>query len=305
MKCTIVLSILVAAVAANAQTGSTTKAKVSAKKVVAQNSSSLKTQPVPATQTTTAATTTVAPAPKKWSVLLNAMVYTGENSTREYGAQAPISTDAAVGVGYKLTDKVKAELIGAFTYNYVQNGSGAPAARDTFVEVDPAVKLGYKSETRLLGSEPIAFSGRYYVPVTHSSADKNNGTLRFDIGAEWVMNPKWTLGTSLSTRGYLHTNHATKGANGELRLEPDLTATYNISDKFSAYVSEALYVRSTDYLRSGTEANIANMSFSYLGANYTLGALTINPFVEVGRNLNDGQAYSKDVAYYLNLIAVF
>lgn len=308
MKRMIMTSILVAGVAANAQTGSTTKAKVSAKKIVAQTST-LKTAPAPATQTTTAATTTVAPAASnKWSGLVNVMPYATGKDVTENGSDTPYKTDYAVGVGYKLTSKLKAELIGAMTYS----NAGGTKGKDSITDIDPAVKLGYKSDARLLGSEPIAFSGRYYVPVSTATVDRTNGTLRFDIASEWVLNPTWTFGTALSSRLYLNTNHKKLGSNSEIRLEPEVSMTYNLTDTLSFYATEALYTRSTDYLRGKTTANTANLASLYLGANYSAASailngytLILNPFVEIDTDLASGKSTGGDVTYALNMIATF
>lgn len=314
MKRTIVLSILVAAVAANAQTGSTTKAKAKktvAKKAavqtvaqapaVAQNEKSILAEPTPAQQTTSTSAAAAAPAAaKKWSAMLNMMPYATQEDVGNDGAKAAFKTDYAIGVGYKLTDKLKGEVIGAMTYNKAAEGG-----KDSITDIDPAIKLGYKSETRFLGSEPIAFSGRYYVPVSTATVNRTNGTLRFDIGSEWVVNPKWTLGTALSSRLYLNTNHKKHGGNSEIRLEPEVSATYNVTDKLGVYLTEALYSRSTDLLRGEAKLNTANLASTYLGVNYSVASLIVNPFVEVDTNLDNGKSTAADVTYALNLIATF
>lgn len=306
---------LVSTIAAQAQTTSTTAPAA------------------PATQTSTITTTDAKPAAASpYGAIVYVESSAGIQSAKDNGSATPISTFYTLGLNYK-TGKMKYELAQHAQSRTNQNnleGSEATVftkdtstttatdSRGNFVLTYPYLKGTYSSEQRLLNSEPLAFSLRYYLPISafdHDSRVKSNGAFRADINPSWVLNPKWTLDFVFSPRVNLYLEGATHGTDPRYRIVSGPSMTYNVSDVFNAYYIPYVDLRSYDVGR-GTLAVEAGKDMAHeVGLNIVVGKVTINPMIDTSNSLDGGGAgiftdgsrvFAADTTNYnLNIYASF
>ncbi len=246
------------------------------------------------------------------------------------GSEAIIDSVNGVGITYKATDKIKVEarhnfglrnvsdsqikneqLADADVMAYTDKFNSDNGSESKYKTLDPTLHLNYSSDLKLFGSNAIVLLNRYYVPVTEKSIDaKSNGNLRSETQINWELNPKVTLSTYARLQIYL--NKETADSNSQLRYMIGPVATYNFSDKINAYYLPYLdLVASTAQFRNFQKADKRNNFSQEIGANFTVGSVTINPAWSTTASRAEGsEAYTgagsdANSEYDLNVIASF
>ncbi len=274
----------------------------------AQTSSTSATTAAPTTQTSTMTTTEAKPAAASpYGAIVYVESATGIQSVKDNGNSTPISTVYTLGLNYK-TGKMKYEVAQlAYSRTNQNRLEGSEAiiftkdtstentvdSRGNFVMAQPYLRGTYSSEQRLLNSEPVAFSLRYYFPTSafdHDSRNKSNGFFRADINPSWILSPKWTFDFMFSPRMNLYLEGATRGTDPRYRLVSGPVMTYNVSDAFNAYYLPYVDVRSYDVGRGTLSADAGNAMNHEVGLNIVIGKVTINPMIDCSNSMNDGTA---------------
>jgi hypothetical protein len=152
------------------------------------------------------------------------------------------------------------------------------------------VKGNYSSDLRLPGSEPIAFSARYYLPTSQVTRDvlHRNGQLRIDVNPEWILNPQWTFDMINSPRIIYNDQASADGSDTVYRYVGGPAITYNFNDKFNAYYTPYVDIRSANVSRGTLDTAKLNEMYHETGLNIVIGPLTINPALISETTLNDG-----------------
>jgi hypothetical protein len=279
--------VLVAAMAANAQ-------------------SSTATAPAAAAQTTTATATATAPAAaKKFGaiVILNPIMNVGD--LKDNGSKATVESINSIGLTYKVNDRISTAVRHNFGYDSTK--INAEGATNTYTLLDPTVHLTYKSDLTIAGSEKLAFATRYYLPMSEAQRQVSYGTARLDVGPDWNLTPAWAVGFSTSTRinfGRTDSKDA-RGADSSLRLYTGPSVTYNVSDKFNAYYTPYLGLRSQDFQRGKATVQTGlndNMFVQEVGVNITAGPVSINPYWTSFADMRTGEGMGSDATSTYEMI---
>jgi hypothetical protein len=129
------------------------------------------------------------------------------------------------------------------------------------------------------------------------------------------MNPQWSLTGILSPRITFNQDDSSVGSDTIYRLVSAGYATYSFNDNFNLYGAATGDQRSVDISRGALGAEKGNALIPELGANLTVGKITINPSLTSEVSLADSTASigtassrifaSENTSYNLNLYATF
>jgi hypothetical protein len=314
---TILGLVLTAAITANAQT----KAKAKSQKVTARPMLIAQNTTATPTQTTTASATTAAPAAgSKVTGLLLYEAAVAKDDVQNNKGSALVDAVTSIGVGYKVSPKVKVEYRHRFQVRNRADkdliaGQGDPLNSDNGQGdaaltklADPTIHLNYSSDVKVFGSNPLSLGTRYYAPVSRSSTDaKSLGTLRANTNLEWTLNPKVSVNWVVQGRVSMTQENAKGGSDSTLRLITGPGATYNFSDKMDAYYTFYTDARSNGWSRGKLEADKGNQLYQEVGMNFTVGPVVINPIYLTSTNLNERSTFGEgqNTEYDLILSASF
>lgn len=281
----------------------------------------------PATQTSVADAAAAKPVTaSKFGVSLAYETTTQVVALKNDASKAPVDAVGAIGLKYALTDKIKTELRHNFAAPIVAENSqlaGMASKGEGYLTLDPTIHANVSTDMSVLGSKPLTIASRYYIPVTQASIDAgSNGVLRTQTSLDWDVNPKISLSAAMQARLYLISGRGTspkadaqakldaQGSDSKLRMIPQLSATYNFSDAVNAYYSPYADLIMSGHQRGNfSKADLNNELYQEIGANVTVGALTINP-AWATKATGEGSEYvgfgeDSQSEYYLNFYASF
>jgi len=256
--------------------------------------------------------------------------FASENSMPMYFAKDPVtgeSHDAPVlslwtmGLKWKATKKISAEIAQQYwSRSHLHSLAGSETAYfgngKSQNTADPYIKGGYASELRFLGSEPLAFSARYYIPVANYTREAHrNGSLRADVAPAWNINPRWTFELPISPRIVFNSPNSKFGSDAIYRLVWGAGITYNFDDKLNAYTAATADWRSVDIQRGEVRMDQLDLITPEVGMNVVVGPVTVNPSISSDVNIKDNtaKAFSEESrifsyetnSYNLNVLASF
>lgn len=311
-----VLSVSLGANAQNATETNTNASTVSASTLVA---------PVGASTTSAAAAPaleTAAQAPSVFQLKLSSENAVGMKTQRELGAGAPVTSLNALGLAYTVAPKTKIGVTQYMQYltNYDNLDAATKASQPNAFEMSYLVlNAGRTLESGLLGSSPVFIDLRYYAPTERSLKEaKKLGLVRLDVIADWTINPAWTITGYVSPRVLLNSAGNPDAAVGTdadyYRMVFAAYPTYNFNDKINVYYGYTADVRSRDAQR-GTWSVSRSIDIHEIGANFSVGKVTINPVLssELKRGADDASVLTADsrvfseetTSYNLNMYASF
>ncbi len=235
------------------------------------------------------------------------------------GRKAPVMTAWTASLKYKTTDKTSVDLqqIAYSRSNLEDGGDAAVMQGKQFNMNDLVLRGNLKSDLKLLNSNPIGFNLRYYFPTSGAAREvaKRNGLVRLDGTPAWDLTTKLSFSFYNSVRVTLNSPQSSVGSDAVYRLVTGPSLEYSFTDKVSAYVSQLADLRSREIGRGTWAPERGNASSLDIGANFTIGKVTINPSISSDTDFNDGSAsvlttdsrvYSSETSSYnLNIYATF
>ncbi len=259
----------------------------------------------PSAGTSTETAATVAAPVKKWGGALIIGAWVDLDQQRDLGSEAPIQSENYLGVTYKLTDKLTAGLRANFGFaTKVENLSAATRAAASpdsgFQERSPSLTLKYAPGLTLAGSDKISFTAHLVPFIDKFSYKTKNASLRFDTSLDWTFNPKVSAGVYLSQRTTMYDSLNDAAV---YRLITAPSATYSFNDNTNMYVATTLDNRSRTIGYGKLQSEKGNTMSPELGANFTVGKVTLNPATVHTIDLNTGKYIGKEID--LNVTAVF
>lgn len=283
----ILASLLTAAMSARGQEQTNT---------TSASASTIEAEAVAATQDPAALSTSMKEQ-KNILVNLSTENYSGLRNQNTLHSEAPVVSNNAVGLVYK-KGLAQFELRQYMEYASNKENLTGPAAtlhENAFEMSYLMARAAAKWETTALGSKAINTEFRYYMPTDRLSKDlQRNGIVRADVFTDWNLTPAWNFTAILSPRVMLNSAknpNAEVGADAEYyRLVACGYLTYNFNDAFGLYYGFSQDQRSRNAQRGTWTNDIANVAIHEIGANWTIGAVTINPVLESDLDQNDGQA---------------
>lgn len=296
-----ILSVLLLGSVAHAQTSSTTTSATSVNSATSSAAS-------PAAGTSATNLQTVA-QPKKigFKIISENGATIGSLKDNSEGGYSQNS----FGLSYKINASHAVE-VRAITLTEFNKASEDSLSKSHVTKMaDPTVHYNYVSGVSLLGSAPMVFANRYYVPVSQASMDaKSNGVLRSQTGLEWEVNPRLSLGLGVQARLMLSKPEAQNGGDAALRMISGPSATYNFNDKFSAYYSPYLETVASNFSRGDFKADKANNLIHEVGLNIKVANVEINPAIVtltqgLGKTTYEGFGADNNTEYDLNVVAIF
>ncbi len=299
MKLTITLALLVLAIGAQAQqsTTNTKKAKTTTNTATATTPAA-----APAAGASTATLPAAAPA-KKWGVTLvnDISAANGQIKTTD---EMVIGSTSYAGLSYKITDTNKFGLRQSMSYEF--DSKNTTKTKQSFTVATLSAKT-----KGILGSEDIAPQLYYYIPNATAEAtnfgkdlENFNGIIRLDADAQWVINPKWAVAYSTSTRqslgakeSFINENTGAAGSfEATTRLIHNLNLLYAASDNIETYINAGFDHR----MSSERQTSMSDMYTSALGAGFTFlgGKLAFYPEISATTDLKSGGAYTDAPKFY-------
>ena len=259
----------------------------------------------PSAGTSTETAATVAPPVKKWAGALIIGAWVDLDQQRDLGSDAPIQSENYLGVTYKLNPKVTLGLRANFGFaTKVENldaGTREAASPDSgFQERSPSLTLKYASDLTLAGSDKISLTTHLVPMIDKFSYKTKNAVLRFDTSVDWTFNPKVSAGVYLSQRTTMY-DSLNDAAIYRIITYPN--ATYSFNDNTNMYVATAFDNRSRTIGYGKLQSEKGNLMQPELGANFTVGKVTLNPATIHTIDLNTGKYSGKEID--LNVTAVF
>lgn len=280
------------------------------------------TAPAPTTQTTTATATEVKPAaasPYTGRLVLETAASTQE--ANESLNEAGVLSAGAVGLIYKINSTWSAEARQNFylaanrdklpaSYRASLDGQNAAVSATTFIAKQSTTGT-------ILGSKALSHGYRVDV-LTVDKGLRDAGrlaNLRYDTSLNYDLGTKTSLSMALSPRLVLNRDTSAVGSDSILRLVAGPSLSYAINDKLEGYVASTVDVRSREFQYGSIEADTLNAITQEVGANITVGTLTINPALTSYLDMNTANASllteesrffaPETTSYNLNLYATF
>lgn len=283
---------------------------------LAQTSSTTVSTPAASTTAVPAGSSTSSTAaikPAERAVKLNIISQTGIGlADLENGGSRPTAgTVTSLGVIYKINAKHSVELRGNADTKFQTDNKEKTAKVDKTTLIEPTLHYTYKSDLKFMGSAPIVWANRYYIPVAESSYENMSyGRYRLDTSIDWELNPRVTAGIYLNPRISFSNPAGKLGGESTLTFIGGPSVTYNFSDKLSAYYVGMVAASSDKYTRGYMNANVKNELIHEAGLNIVAGAFVINPLItssQVGLNRSGYEDVINDQNTELGLVvaAVF
>lgn len=259
------------------------------------------TAPAPATQTTTATATEVKPAAaSKYTGRLVLETAASTKEANESFKDAGILSAGAVGLIYKIDSTWSAEARQNFylAANRDKLASGYQASLDGQNANVSATTLIAKqnSQATLFGSKALSHGYRLDI-LTTDKGQRDAGrlaNLRYDTSLNYDLGTKTSLSIALSPRLVLNKETSKIGSDSILRLVGGPSVSYAATDVVEGYVASTLDVRSSEFQYGSAEFNTLNMVTHEIGANITVGSLTINPAITSDLTLGNYANASED-----------
>jgi hypothetical protein len=299
MKSSMIAAVLLtASVSVQAQTSSTTIA-------------------TPAAQSSTTIQAQQPAAAKKWGVVAVSENAIGQADIDAKASDAAVYSQNQLGVNYKLNDVFTAEVRHLFNMaNDPAQLTGAAAATNgnrRLKTVATAAILKMKTAQTMAGSDALTYAFRADLPIGEYFQEiKRLGNLRMDVTPVWHAGSKVDLSLAISPR-ILFNEATAANADTFTRLVLAPAASYNFSDKLSAYYAFTADMRTADLNRAKLETVSSAAATHEIGASVAVGVVTINPALTSDFDMLDKSA-DQDVrrsfshetnSYNLNLSAVF
>lgn len=206
------------------------------------------------------------------------------------GKKAGIETLWTVGGKYKATKQTSFELQQlAYTRSNLEGAD--PTVYNQGKQqlwYDVVVKANQATDLRFLGSEPLTFSARYYLPTSQVTREmmKRDGTLRGDLAIDWTLSPKVTFDYALSPRIIFQSPQSADGSDAIYRMVMAPSLSYNFNDNLGVYGAVTADLRSKEIGRGTWSAEKKQVYTPEIGGNITIGKLTINPALTSDLDLN-------------------
>ncbi len=308
-------SSMTVASAAQAQTPATTTAAPAA-----QAPAAAVTAAPAAAQTSISDMAPLAPSRFGGSASIESSMGVEESQSKNLGSKAPISTAWGLAMKYKTTDKTSVEIQ---QLAYSKSNIEATANDEKVLQgkrfnlSDVVLRGNLKTDLKLMSSNPMAFNLRYYLPTSAQARlfAKRNGIVRLDTTPGWDLSTKFTFEWYNSLRVTLNSPQSAVGSDAAYRVITGPSLTYNLNDTFNMYVSDVADVRSVNVGRGTWATEVDNTQTTEVGANISIGALTINPSISSDTTFNNGSGsvlsqqsrmFSPETSSYnLNFYATF
>lgn len=253
------------------------------------------------------------PGAKKFGAIFVSQGFVTAKDIEAHGAgNAAYTSENAIGINYKLTEKVKVELEHLFAYTFNRASMVADPLdyqTEAYIVRSPVALVSYASDQRIAGSDPIGYKARFYFGIDDASKKANRrGVLRFDAATTWNLNTLVSIYVALSPRFSFYNENAKEGSESLMRLVAGPQANLNFSDKVRAYYAPTLDLRTMDTMnRAQARFEKLNSLIHEVGMNFTAGPVTINPAYATTVDLNTGTGFQQidSTEYDLNIIAAF
>lgn len=168
----------------------------------------------------------------KWGAAAVIEATTGMQDRNENGNQASLATTNVISASYKLTETDKLTVAGQFQYNDIPRLEEREKNKQGYTALDPYIAYGKNFKRGFLGSNDVALTSRYYVPVTGMAKDLGyrNGIIRFDSEILWDLNKTFSVGVYLNPRIMLK-----EGSNMSISMREYAVGYINFNDSLQAY----------------------------------------------------------------------
>lgn len=281
--------------------------------VNAQSSSVSSVPAASAGSTSSTSASSAQPAKKKFGVNFVSQGAIQSKDIEAYGVDgAAYTSENAIGLSYKLTDKVSIEANHNFAYTTQRENISRDIfgySKDAYIQRNPMFAVGYKTDQKIADSDPIALKAKMYIGNDRLNKSINRvGVLRLDATTSWTANTLLSVDLIVSPRlGFYNSSSANQGQT-QFRLVTGPQFNLNHSDRFSTYYAPTADLRTFDSINQGVmHFEALNALTHEVGMNLTLGPVTINPAYATTVDLNNGSGFQSidRTEYDLNIIATF